>query len=69
MLNNTTRLLPRKVARGFASIKRAPLLQGFKVLELASVLAGPSVAQFLAELGASVIKVCVTGALVKHFPK
>lgn len=32
-------------------------LQGLKVLELASVLAGPSVGMFLAELGASVIKV------------
>ena len=32
-------------------------LQGFLVLELASVLAGPSVGMFLAELGAEVIKV------------
>jgi len=32
-------------------------LSGIKVLELASVLAGPSVAQFLAELGANVVKV------------
>ncbi|MBT1704150.1 CaiB/BaiF CoA transferase family protein [Chryseosolibacter indicus] len=32
-------------------------LEGVKVLELASVLAGPSVGQFFAELGASVIKV------------
>ncbi len=29
----------------------------FRVLELASVLAGPSVGQFFAELGATVIKV------------
>ena len=35
----------------------APLLEGKKVVELASVLAGPSVGQFLAELGATVIKV------------
>lgn len=32
-------------------------LQGIKVLELASVLAGPSIGMFLAELGADVIKV------------
>jgi crotonobetainyl-CoA:carnitine CoA-transferase CaiB-like acyl-CoA transferase len=32
-------------------------LKGFKVLELASVLAGPGVGQFFAELGADVIKV------------
>jgi crotonobetainyl-CoA:carnitine CoA-transferase CaiB-like acyl-CoA transferase len=32
-------------------------LKGLKVLELASVLAGPSVGQFFAELGAEVIKV------------
>ncbi len=32
-------------------------LKGLKVLELASVLAGPSVGMFFAELGASVIKV------------
>ena len=34
-----------------------PLLKGLRVLELASVLAGPSVGQFLGELGAEVIKV------------
>ncbi|PKQ68920.1 CaiB/BaiF CoA transferase family protein [Raineya orbicola] len=33
------------------------LLENCKVIELASVLAGPSVGQFLAELGAEVIKV------------
>ncbi len=33
------------------------MLHGLKVLELASVLAGPSVGQFFAELGAEVIKV------------
>ncbi|HNR73537.1 MAG: acyl CoA transferase/carnitine dehydratase [Bacteroidetes bacterium OLB12] len=33
------------------------MFQGIKVLELASVLAGPSVGQFFAELGAEVIKV------------
>jgi crotonobetainyl-CoA:carnitine CoA-transferase CaiB-like acyl-CoA transferase len=33
------------------------IFKDFKVLELASVLAGPSVGQFFAELGASVIKV------------
>jgi crotonobetainyl-CoA:carnitine CoA-transferase CaiB-like acyl-CoA transferase len=33
------------------------LLKGYKVVELASVLAGPSVGMFFAELGAEVIKV------------
>src|SRR6186997_2011490 len=33
------------------------MFHGLKVLELASVLAGPSVGQFFAELGAEVIKV------------
>lgn len=33
------------------------LLQGIRVLELASILAGPTTGQFLAELGAEVIKV------------
>lgn len=33
------------------------MLRGLKVIELASVLAGPSVGQFFAELGADVIKV------------
>ena len=33
------------------------MLQNLQVLELASVLAGPSVGQFFAELGADVIKV------------
>lgn len=33
------------------------MLKGFKVLELASVLAGPSVGMFLAELGAEVTKI------------
>ena len=34
-----------------------PLLDGVVVVELASVLAGPSAGQFLAELGATVLKV------------
>lgn len=38
-------------------VDKKGLLAGFQVLELASVLAGPSIAMFLAELGASVIKV------------
>ena len=33
------------------------LLSGLFVLDLSSVLAGPSVSQFLAELGANVVKV------------
>ena len=32
-------------------------LQNIKVIELAAVLAGPSVGQFLAELGAEVLKI------------
>lgn len=46
--------------RGFARAASGaprPLLEGYSVLELASVLAGPSVGQFLAEHGASVVKV------------
>lgn len=37
--------------------EKIDMFQGLKVLELASVLAGPSVGQFFAELGAEVIKV------------
>ena len=33
------------------------MLSNLKVIELASVLAGPSVGQFFAELGADVIKI------------
>lgn len=39
------------------AVPSKPLLSGMKVLELASVLAGPSAGMFLAELGATVIKV------------
>ncbi len=46
-------MLPRNDGK---SMNSKPLL-GLKVLELASVLAGPSVAMFLAELGADVTKV------------
>ncbi len=35
----------------------APVLAGLQVIELATVLAGPAVGQFMAELGATVIKV------------
>ncbi len=38
-------------------VESALPLQGLKVLELANVLAGPSVGMFLAELGAEVVKV------------
>ena len=43
--------------RTIVSSAPRPLLEGFTVLELASVLAGPSVCQYLAENGANVIKV------------
>ena len=39
------------------SLENDQPLRGIKVLELASVLAGPLVGTFLAELGAEVIKV------------
>lgn len=38
-------------------MKNSEILSGIKVVELASVLAGPSVGTFLAEMGATVIKV------------
>ncbi len=38
-------------------MEESPIFEGLKVVELASVLAGPSVGQFFAELGADVIKV------------
>ncbi|MDN4166967.1 CaiB/BaiF CoA-transferase family protein [Cytophagales bacterium LB-30] len=41
----------------FIVVQNIKILNGLKVLELASVLAGPSVGQFLAECGAEVIKV------------
>jgi len=48
----------RKRFFGVQAAAAAPLpLAGLRVLELASVLAGPSVAQFFAELGADVVKV------------
>ncbi|CAE7376684.1 unnamed protein product [Symbiodinium natans] len=51
----TTRL--QGVARASSTQALASPLAGIRVLELASVLAGPSVGQFLAELGADVVKV------------
>lgn len=38
-------------------MQNKPIFSGVKVIELASVLAGPSVGQFFAELGAEVIKI------------
>ncbi|GAB4419384.1 MAG: CaiB/BaiF CoA-transferase family protein [Bacteroidia bacterium] len=38
-------------------MNETPLLEGLQVLEVASVLAGPAVGMFLAELGAEVVKV------------
>lgn len=44
------------------------LLKGLKVVELAGVLAGPSVGMFLAELGAEVIKIeGPNGDITRHF--
>lgn len=40
-----------------STTQKYKMFEGLKVLELASVLAGPSVGQFFAELGAEVIKV------------
>src|ERR1041385_7597856 len=39
------------------TLQNKKMFAGLRVLELASVLAGPSVGQFFAELGAEVIKV------------
>ena len=43
--------------RRLTAAARPKVLEGMLVLELANVLAGPSVCQFLAELGADVLKV------------
>ncbi|CAK0907869.1 unnamed protein product, partial [Prorocentrum cordatum] len=46
------------LGRRWAAAAGAPrVLEGLRVLELASVLAGPTVGQFLGELGADVVKV------------
>ncbi len=47
-----------------------PIFQGLKVVELASVLAGPAVGMFFAELGAEVIKVenkTTSGDTTRHW--
>mmetsp|Transcript_691 Transcript_691/g.1347 ORF Transcript_691/g.1347 Transcript_691/m.1347 type:complete len:424 (+) Transcript_691:22-1293(+) len=62
MIRHCSPLL-RPARRGYSlagssrGVALSRLLEGTKVVELASVLAGPSVTQFLAELGATVIKV------------
>mmetsp|Transcript_1734 Transcript_1734/g.2733 ORF Transcript_1734/g.2733 Transcript_1734/m.2733 type:complete len:452 (+) Transcript_1734:55-1410(+) len=43
--------------RHFSQVGSGKMMEGMMVLELATVLAGPSVGQFLGELGARVIKV------------
>ena len=51
-------------------MEQAPIFEGLKVLELASVLAGPSVGQFFAELGATVTKVenpATGGDVTRHW--
>jgi hypothetical protein len=50
---------------GSAADTGAQFLDDVVVLELASVLAGPTVGQFLAELGATVIKVGSTHPLTR----
>lgn len=50
---------PSSISRSFSSIQSSTpgTLAGIRVIELASVLAGPTVGQFFAELGCEVIKV------------
>ena len=53
----TTHFKPPHHAFSTAITPATPLMAGMKVIELANVLAGPTVCQFLAELGADVIKI------------
>ncbi len=48
---------PRKASMPDADVERAPPLQGLKVLDLCSMIAGPVCARTLAEYGAEVIKI------------
>jgi crotonobetainyl-CoA:carnitine CoA-transferase CaiB-like acyl-CoA transferase len=50
-------ILVRALSTRAARAAPPPLMAGMKVIELANVLAGPTVCQFLAELGAEVIKI------------
>ena len=55
--SSSRRCFARSAAAAPAKGTGRAMMEGMVVVELANVLAGPSVCQFLAELGADVIKV------------